>query len=84
MQFYKIDILNLVIDGQVRSDCADITFFNQGTSNVILNSAVTITPGNSLSLTANNAEIDRTLYNYRFDTTPGIINKLVVFRKVYI
>ena len=83
MQFYKIDILNLVIDGQVRSDCADITFFNQGTTDVILNSAVSITPGNSLSLTANNAEIDRTLYNYRFSNLPGI-NKLVVFRKVYI
>ena len=83
MQFYKIDILNLVIDGQVRSDCADITFFNQGTTDVILNSAITITPGNSLSLTANNAEIDRTIYQFRFSNLPGI-NKFVVFRKIYI
>ena len=86
MQQYKIDILLNVSDGSVKSDCADITFFNQGNTKILLNSSVTINAGQSLSLTANANEIDRTIYNYYFITT-GVgtpNNKLVIFRKIYV
>lgn len=83
MQNYKIDVLNLVDPvGSVRSDCADITFFNNGTSNVTLNSALVINPGSSITLSANGGEIDRTVYTYFFSGAGQ--NKLIVFRKVYV
>lgn len=78
---YKFDILNLVTSQAVRSDCADITFYNQGLATITLNNAITITAGNSISFNANNGEIDRTIYNIIFGTG---ISKCVVFRKVYI
>jgi hypothetical protein len=83
MQQYKIDVLNLYEPtGSVRSDCADITFFNAGTANVVLNGALTINPGSSITLAANAGEIDRTIYTYFFKGAG--IRKFIIFRKVYI
>lgn len=79
---YKIDILNLITNGQVRSDCADITFINSGTSTIILNNALSLPSGQSISITANNDEIDRTIYTYTFQGAGT--NSLVVFRKIYL
>lgn len=84
MQSYKIDILNYSADGQVRSDCADITFFNAGAIPVVINEAVTIPIGQSLSISANSGEIDRTIYTFKFIPTLPIPGKIVIFRKVYI
>ena len=84
MQTYKIDILNYSTDGQVKSDCADITFFNAGAIPVVINESVTIPVGQSLSITANAGEIDITIYTYRFVPTLPIPGKLVIFRKIYI
>lgn len=82
-QQYKIDVLNLYEpNGSVKSDCADITFFNAGTANVVLNSALTINPGSSITLSANAGELDRTIYTYFFS---GVgTRKFIIFRKVYI
>lgn len=82
MQQYKIDILNLNSNGAVRSDCADITFINSGTSTIVINNALQLTSGNSITISANKDEIDRTIYNYFF--TGAGSNILVVFRKIYI
>jgi hypothetical protein len=83
MQQYKIDVLNLYEpNGSVRSDCADITFFNAGTATVLLNGALTINPGSSLTLSANAGEIDRTIYTYFFSSAGT--RKFIIFRKVYI
>jgi hypothetical protein len=82
-QQYKIDVLNLYEpNGSIKSDCADITFFNAGTANVVLNSALTINPGSSITLSANAGELDRTIYTYFF-SSPGQ-RKFIIFRKVYI
>lgn len=83
MQLYKIDVLNLYEpNGSVKSDCADITFFNSGTANVVLNNALTIYAGQSITLSANAGELDRTIYTYFFSGAGT--RKLIVFRKVYI
>ena len=83
MQQYKIDVLNLYEpNGSVKSDCADITFFNAGTANVVLNNALTLYPGQSLTLAANADEIDRTIYTYFFSGAGT--RKLIIFRKIYI
>jgi hypothetical protein len=84
LQKYKIDFLTFTTDGQVKSDCADITFYNNGATNIILNNSVLITPGNSLSLAANFNEIDLTLYQFYFIPSGTRVNKLVVFRKIYV
>lgn len=84
MTNYKIDILNYTSDNSVRSDCSDITFYNNGTAQIVINNAVTLIANQSLTINANENEIDRTIYNFRFDTTGGQDYSLVVFRKVYI
>jgi hypothetical protein len=82
MQNYKIDVLNYLLDGSVKSDCADITFINTGSSTIRLNSALPLAPGQSITLSANAGEIDRTIYTYNFSGAGT--NSLTVFRKVYI
>ena len=83
MQEYKNDILTYVENNSVRSDCADITFYNSGQDNIIINSAVFLFPNGSFTLSANNGEIDRTIYNFKFE---GIYAKrqLTVIRKIYV
>lgn len=82
MTRYQIDILNYNANNSVQSNCADITFYNVGTSNVKINNALPIFPGGSITLSANAGELDRTVYNFAF-TSPGV-NILVVIRKVYV
>jgi hypothetical protein len=84
MTNYKIDILLYVQNGSVKSDCADITFFNQGTTNITLNNGLIIYSGQSINFSANNNEIDRTIYNFYFSTGSGLVNKLIVLRKIYV
>ena len=83
MQNYKIDVLLYVVDGAVASNCADITFYNQGTTAVVINNGVTINAGQSLSISANANEIDTTIYTFRFVISASVTNKLVIFRKIY-
>lgn len=82
MQNYKIDALNYTTNGQVRSDCADIIFINTGLSDVIINQALPLAPGQSFTFSANNDEIDRTIYTYTFSGAG--VNSVTIFRKVYI
>ena len=81
MQNYKIDTLNYTAAQSVRSDCADITFYCTGNANAVINSAVTLTPGQSISFSANAGEIDRTIYNFTFGA--GNRPAIVIFRKIY-
>jgi len=79
---YKIDFLTYTSNDRVKSDCADITFANTGTTNITINGSLVISPFQSLTLTANKDEIDRTIYSFFFSGAGT--NKLVVFRKIYI
>lgn len=82
MQKYKIDILTYVDNNSVKSDCADITFYNQGQEDVTINNGVILLSGSSISFNANENEIDKTIYNFVFGNT-GAVKQLVVFRKIY-
>lgn len=82
LQQYKIDFLRYVQNGFVRSDCADITFANNGTTNITLNGGYVLTPGTNLQLTANNGEIDTTIYYFSFSGAGT--NSLTIFRKIYV
>lgn len=83
MQNYKIDILSYIKNGQVKSDCADIAFQNVGIVDVVLNNGYTLTPGSVLSLSANENEIDKTIYTFSFSNTTGT-GSLIVIRKIYV
>lgn len=80
MQKYKIDVLNYRENGYVNSDCADITFYNTGNVNIVLNGALTLTPGQSIVFSANAGEIDRTIYRWTIGAGSG---SLTIFRKIY-
>lgn len=80
---YKINFLQYVATGSVLSNCADITFYNSGANNVTINSAVTLYTGQSISFSANNDELDTTIYYFTFQDT-GKDNNLIVFRKEYV
>lgn len=85
MQNYKIDILTYQQDGSVRSDCADIAFQNLGAVPIVLNNAFKIPVNGFLSFTANNYEVDNTIYTFYFEGSTGVQqNSLVVVRKIYI
>jgi len=80
---YKISFLQYTATGSVMSNCADITFFNNGANNVTLNSAIILYTGQSISFSANSDEIDTTTYYFSFQDT-GKDNNLVVFRKEFV
>jgi len=82
MQNYKIDILSYHDNNSVRSDCADITFQNTGTTDIVINNGFTLPANTILSITANENEIDRTIYSFYFQGAG--LNNLIVLRKVYI
>jgi hypothetical protein len=82
-QRYKIDVLQYNASNQVFSNCADITFYNTGTNDATINNGLTLSPGQSIVFSANNDELDTTLYTISFQNN-GKLNSLVVFRKIYV
>jgi len=68
---------------KVSSDCNDITFWNQGTTNVEIDGNL-IYPNQSLRIAGNIGELDTTQYNVVFSSYNDPNNKLAVIRKLYI
>lgn len=81
---YKIDFLQYTSTGSVFSNCADITFYNNGSNPVTINNAITLYQGQSVSFQANNDELDTTTYYFSFPTSTTLVSTLVVLRKNYI
>ena len=67
----------------VSSDCNDITFWNQGTTNVTVDGNL-LYPNQSLRIQGNIGEIDTTVYNVVFATLISTGNSLAVLRKLYV
>ena len=66
----------------IESDCNDITFINQGTTNFTIMD-VLLLPNQSLRITGNNGEIDTTTYILTFDTLISTGNLCTVIRKLF-
>jgi len=79
-QFYN-DISIYQVGQYIKSECADITFYNTGTANVSVNGIVLL-PNQTLSFSANQNEIDKTKYSFFFTGTGS--QSLTVIRKLYI
>lgn len=65
----------------IASNCAEITFINNGTSNLVLNNTLELKPTQSLTITAQQFEVDTTVYQIQFDAVTG--NKCTIIRKIY-
>jgi hypothetical protein len=81
-QRYYNDISIIQIGQYIKSDCSDITFLNTGTSNVVLNQAITILPNQSVQFNCNKDEIDVTNYNIFFSGAGA--NSCTIIRKLYV
>lgn len=68
---------------KISSECNDITFWNQGTTNVEIDGNL-LYPNQSLRIAGNIGELDTTQYNIVFATLIDTGNKLAVLRKLYI
>jgi len=82
IELIEYDILtNVYNTNQVlTSDCNAITFYNTGTSNVLIDNVV-YTPGAQLPIPGNLGEITHRTFNMSFDNTG--VNSLTVYRKIY-
>lgn len=83
MERQKYNTQFMIIDqsGIVRSDCAGITFINTSLADTITVNTFPIKPGASLSIDANENEIDTTVYQVKIGTDP---NTLWVIKKIYV
>jgi hypothetical protein len=66
----------------IESECNDITFINQGTTNFSIMD-VLLLPNQSLRITGNAGEIDTTQYQLTFDTLISTGNLCTVIRKLF-
>lgn len=82
-QKYYIETKFYYTSQKVSSDCNDITFWNQGTTNVEIDGNI-LFPNQSLRIQGNEGELDTTQYNIVFATLVATGNKLAVLRKLYI
>jgi hypothetical protein len=82
---YNIDMQSYVSSQRVVSNCNEIGFINQGTSTVVINSAIVLAPQGSWSNNGNMKETDRTPYTLTFQGDPATTtNYCVVTRKLYL
>jgi hypothetical protein len=66
----------------ISSDCNDITFINQGTTNFTIQDVILL-PNQSLRISGNAGEIDTTQYILTFDTLISTGNLCTVIRKLF-
>jgi hypothetical protein len=82
-QKYYVETKVFYTTANIGSDCNEITFINNGTTN--LNVAdVPLGPNQSLRISGNRGEIDTTQYTLTFATPVNTGNQLIVIRKLYI
>lgn len=81
-QQYTVDFVTVPDLGiAIESNCADITFTNYGGANLIVNDVVILATNQSITISANRGEIDRTKYRVRYSGA-GTKNAIVV-RRIY-
>jgi hypothetical protein len=82
-QKYYVETKIIYQSQKVQSDCNDITFINQGTTNVNV-ADVLLLPNQSLRISGNRGELDTTQYTIVFATPISTGNYLTILRKLYV
>ena len=81
MQNFRTETENVTQSGKVGSVCQDITFYNNGTTNVTV-SGIPLIPGGMWGVSANAGEQNLTQYDVVFS---GVgVPSLLVIRKKYV
>ena len=82
-QQYTTEFLSVPNEGiAVQADCADFTVTNYGTEIIIVNDVVTLSQNQSMTVSANRGEIDRSKYRVRYSNTGGT-KRGVISRRIY-
>lgn len=81
MKRYTNEFQSYVTPGKIESNCNEIAFKNAGTVDCLLN-GFTLQPGDVVSVSGNQNEIDVTDYNVSFSSLTGA--RLDVIRKRYV
>lgn len=81
LQKYYVAFAQYSANINVTSQCAEITFFNNGTSNVLIQNCLTLAPGQSFAINGNEYELDTSQYTVGF--IGGGTNNCIVIRKFY-
>ena len=79
-QCYYNDMVQYTKPTQIISECAEITFYNQGVTTMIIN-GITFAPLTGIAFDGKDGELDTTRYNLNF--TGAGQNQCFVVRKVY-
>lgn len=82
MRKFETQFQTYTESGIVESNCADITFVNSGTDDVIINGSLTLTTDASISIQAEAWEMNTTKFNVVFSTS--VAPSLLVIRKHYV
>ena len=83
IQEFYTEFKNFYYSQKVTSQCSDITFINIGSNPVTIDSTITLQQNQSLSISANQYELNTTEYDVRFSVYSDPNNNLVVIRKLY-
>lgn len=83
IQEFYTEFKNFYYSQKISSQCSDITFINLGSNPVTIDSTVTLQQNQSLSISANQYELNVTEYDVRFSIYSDPNNNLVVIRKLY-
>jgi hypothetical protein len=81
MKNYNVLFETYVNDGDIRSDCNEISFINKGSDSLLLN-GFTLDPGQSLAISGNANEQDTSVYKVSFLTYSN--PRLDVIKKGYL
>lgn len=82
MQNYVVEIKQIGLNNYVYSDCNSITFLNQGTNDLIIDQAITLSFGQSFVIEGNESEICRHRFYVAFVAGAGT-NACAIIRKLY-
>lgn len=82
-QKYIITIETYQNSKYIKSNCGDITFFNNGGNSCFVN-GFELTPNTQLSFTGNTDELDVTNYQVNFNSDTITNNSFVVIKKIYV
>lgn len=78
-----VNTLQLYQESQfIDSNCAEISFLNNGTMDVLLNNSYVLTPGDFIAFDGKQGELDITKYNVVFQGAG--IPSCVVAKKTYV
>lgn len=83
IQEFYTEFKNFYYSQKVSSQCSDITFINLGSNPVTIDSTITLQQNQSLSISANQYELNVTEYDIKFSIYSDPNNNLVVIRKLY-